>query len=1069
MDSQRKYKILSQPTDPDKKHNYKFKHTKLCLTSAKKKTQKIDQEVDMNAVRDKDVQIAEIKTEPDVNQNNETFCSEYENNTPPTGATVKEVLRRDGSESLFSTESSDKLSQKIEKQISKRVSELMLGERFSGVRRHTTSTDTNELRLSESCLGTTLSKDSSYVDFYNNRIRNKLRESIDTEYSMTNQDYTEKAEGGESPEKQDEFLNDTEDNTESIADTEANTVLDDAVDKTAIKIEKDDVLSISSGPVSIHDSDETEEESIICVTDSDETPHDENQENITRGSTELDHAVSSIIESLHVTTSSAVDRFFDNIPELSTPISSRYMQSFDPRRSQSKLTSRKSELRITMIEKGQEENIPESDKSDDEPVLNPIPEEESPDYVVSEQSPLLQESKSSECSSQSSSEKQPTVTEINFSANFHISVKIETPQSSSKKKNKNIITTPIVNINQSPINVSTKRKNTPNSPKPSTSKTPDVNKTVNEQPFRAPPKETEKELKNSKNMDVKATKTDDAIEIDDFTSNILDEIYGKDQWLTPQLKAKTVKKTDQSLLNFSSFNRNICANLESTRFTPVHNEPKDDMASRRSPIKDNKTKTVKKSSSKKETESVSTKKTNAKAKYLAICDSDTSSESNSDMTSDESWKCDSSTHSSDNEGDKIAKGKKRKQRIIRPPSYSASDDEDISDAWTDKKPKNIKSPLSNVLDSCEYKPRERLPATPVTGIKTKRKLFNPNKTVEDVVDNVDEVEDVIAVPIREPKDMDHDISRIRDDELSCRFELPLLPRAIERIKDKEIRTKTPNKTPSKKVETPSSGKTKKNLQYTPKSSVPVKKLGFLQSLDVNTSEELCDPEALRYRKNYKTLKTELTDKLFAIYNEKIFENELIAPCSWNKKLLNTAGRCHLTRTGGQRFARIELSEKVLTSGDRLRCTLIHEMCHAATWIFNGEDGHGKTWKGWAHKANSIFKELPKINTCHSYDIFYKYTYKCKLCNAKSHAHSKSKKVENIRCKICHGSIEIFLNKADKDGNVVSTPAKGASGFAKFVKENYSKVKRPAIGHAEVMKLLGEDFGKLSVEEKAKFK
>lgn len=45
---------------------------------------------------------------------------------------------------------------------------------------------------------------------------------------------------------------------------------------------------------------------------------------------------------------------------------------------------------------------------------------------------------------------------------------------------------------------------------------------------------------------------------------------------------------------------------------------------------------------------------------------------------------------------------------------------------------------------------------------------------------------------------------------------------------------------------------------------------------------------------------------------------------------------------------IELSEKVLTSADRLRCTLIHEMCHAAVWMFNGDTKcvHGPAWKAW---------------------------------------------------------------------------------------------------------------------------
>lgn len=136
-----------------------------------------------------------------------------------------------------------------------------------------------------------------------------------------------------------------------------------------------------------------------------------------------------------------------------------------------------------------------------------------------------------------------------------------------------------------------------------------------------------------------------------------------------------------------------------------------------------------------------------------------------------------------------------------------------------------------------------------------------------------------------------------------------------------------------------------------------------------------------FRQCYKTKKEELTKKLAEIYNEAIFDSALDIPITWNKKLTNTAGRCCLTKKTGTRTARIELSDKVLTSADRLRCTLIHEMCHAATWIFDGEDGHGRTWKAWAAKANKVFPELPKINVCHQYEIEYKYTYQCMVCKA----------------------------------------------------------------------------------------
>lgn len=115
------------------------------------------------------------------------------------------------------------------------------------------------------------------------------------------------------------------------------------------------------------------------------------------------------------------------------------------------------------------------------------------------------------------------------------------------------------------------------------------------------------------------------------------------------------------------------------------------------------------------------------------------------------------------------------------------------------------------------------------------------------------------------------------------------------------------------------------------------------------------------------------------------------------------------------------------------------------------------------------RENPKI-FC---DVFFffclsRYTYTCTVCKASSHAHSRSKKVENIRCRYCHGRIEILINRKDKDGNVKSTPVKAASGFAKFVKEQYARVKTPALKHADVMKLLGSKFSELDVDEKNKY-
>lgn len=64
---------------------------------------------------------------------------------------------------------------------------------------------------------------------------------------------------------------------------------------------------------------------------------------------------------------------------------------------------------------------------------------------------------------------------------------------------------------------------------------------------------------------------------------------------------------------------------------------------------------------------------------------------------------------------------------------------------------------------------------------------------------------------------------------------------------------------------------------------------------------------------------------------------------------------------------------------------------------------------------------------------------------------------------------MFLNKTDKDGQVVLVPPKEPSMFAKYVKEEYKLQKVTGATHADVMKILSNNFGKLTVEEKSKYK
>jgi predicted SprT family Zn-dependent metalloprotease len=102
------------------------------------------------------------------------------------------------------------------------------------------------------------------------------------------------------------------------------------------------------------------------------------------------------------------------------------------------------------------------------------------------------------------------------------------------------------------------------------------------------------------------------------------------------------------------------------------------------------------------------------------------------------------------------------------------------------------------------------------------------------------------------------------------------------------------------------------------------------------------------------------------------------------------------------YCEIELALKVLTSADRLRDTLLHEMCHAATWIISGKrDGHGKVFKSWGQQASNTFPELPPTTRCHNYVIDTKYAYICnKNCGNKIMRHSKSFDTSKRLCGKC---------------------------------------------------------------------
>ncbi|XP_074134675.1 germ cell nuclear acidic protein isoform X2 [Sminthopsis crassicaudata] len=169
-----------------------------------------------------------------------------------------------------------------------------------------------------------------------------------------------------------------------------------------------------------------------------------------------------------------------------------------------------------------------------------------------------------------------------------------------------------------------------------------------------------------------------------------------------------------------------------------------------------------------------------------------------------------------------------------------------------------------------------------------------------------------------------------------------------------------------------------------------------------------------YVRYFQWKKTELTWKLYHFFNDTIFDKKLPEKMTinWNNKMRTTAGYCHFSgKKGGSQAGRsvqIELSEKVCDSADRLRDTLIHELCHGATWLFHGiRDCHGPFWRVYAQRSALVHPELPVVKRCHTYEIHYKFIYECSCCEARIGRHSKSVNTSRLMCSLCHGHLRLL--------------------------------------------------------------
>ncbi|KAM3422075.1 hypothetical protein BST61_g2451 [Cercospora zeina] len=227
---------------------------------------------------------------------------------------------------------------------------------------------------------------------------------------------------------------------------------------------------------------------------------------------------------------------------------------------------------------------------------------------------------------------------------------------------------------------------------------------------------------------------------------------------------------------------------------------------------------------------------------------------------------------------------------------------------------------------------------------------------------------------------------------------------------------------------------------------------------------------------------------------------------WSKTLNSTAGRANWRRettkshhssnnneptkatiTTHKHFATIELASKVLTYSPQAETQLLnvlaHEFCHLANFMISGikDQPHGTSFKSWGRKCSQAFQDREiEVTTKHSYEIEYKYVWKCveeEACGMEFKRHSKSIDPKRHRCGGCKATLVQVKPVPRRGGGAVAkknantkvghggsgTSATAAApklnGYAAYVKQHFAGLKRAMAGasHKEVMEALGRQY------------
>ncbi|KAK4098084.1 hypothetical protein N658DRAFT_455847 [Parathielavia hyrcaniae] len=252
------------------------------------------------------------------------------------------------------------------------------------------------------------------------------------------------------------------------------------------------------------------------------------------------------------------------------------------------------------------------------------------------------------------------------------------------------------------------------------------------------------------------------------------------------------------------------------------------------------------------------------------------------------------------------------------------------------------------------------------------------------------------------------------------------------------------------------------------------------------------PSEREAKKAFETAKHELAQTFLQELDEAITKGKLAELAAstggiklvWTNKLNTTAGRANwkretirtttrpaddpsssssTTATAPPKYrhhASIELAEKVIDDEHRLLNVLAHEFCHLANFMVSGvtSQPHGAQFKAWAAQVSRAFgaSRGVSVTTKHSYDIDFKYVWRCVACQTEFKRHSRSIDPARHRCGACRSELlqtkPVPRKKAGEGGEGGNVKV---SEYQAFLKEQMRVVKgeNPKSPQKEIMKIV----------------